>query len=389
MGKFDFNNSRYARFFSDRTNQNFLQTFVNTEGLFRSNYGWWRTQFIKAANETPTAPDGAATFRAKAIDRVASPMMDLRAPLGDSTPMDQQGIKWYSATIPDFIAPGIVEKAQEREYKERLFTQFGNDADLVAQWTASVQTQFDSVDASLSNMGAQLQSTGSISYNYGKGVYSPLHNSVIPVENRKKAGTAAWTNPACKILSQMSKIEQEWRDAKGFTGPMQWMLTHKMFYNVFLKNQEVVDAIKAWRTLNKEFVSEGMAITKSMFDEAIKDYPGISPIVIVEEKQRNVTWDASVMVQGWDDNIAVLRPQGFAGEIQYTGILDQTMHEKYGSSIIEKTFARLEGGIYTLVNTTLNNGAYKEWHTDVMMSAMPSLSEFPYHVIVDTSQVGE
>lgn len=389
MGKFDFNNSRYAKFFSDRTNQNFLQTFVNTEGLFRTNYGWWRTQFIKAANETPTAPDGSATFRSKAVDRIASPMMDLRAPLGDSTPMDQQGIKWYSATIPDFIAPGIVEKAQEREYKERLFAQFGNDADLVAQWTANVQTQFDSVDASLSNMGAQLQSTGSIIYNFGKGINSPLHDSVIPAENKKKGGTTAWTQPTCKILTQMSKIEQDWRDAKGFTAPMQWMLTHKMFYNVFLKNQEVIDAVKAWRTLNKEFVTDGMAVTKAMFDEAIKDYPGISPIVIVEEKQRNVTWDASVMVQGWDDKIAVLRPQGFAGEIQYTGILDQTMHEKYGSSIVEKTFARMEGGIYTLVNTTLNNGQYKEWHTDVMMSAMPSLTEFPYHVIVDTSQTGE
>ena len=46
MPKFDFNNSRYARFFSDKTNQRFLQSFVNTEGLLYTNYGWYKTQFL-------------------------------------------------------------------------------------------------------------------------------------------------------------------------------------------------------------------------------------------------------------------------------------------------------------------------------------------------------
>ena len=44
MPKFDFNNSRYAKFFADKTNQRFLQSFINTEGLLYTNYGWYKTQ---------------------------------------------------------------------------------------------------------------------------------------------------------------------------------------------------------------------------------------------------------------------------------------------------------------------------------------------------------
>lgn len=84
MPKFDFNNSRYARFFSDKTNQRFLQSFVNTEGLLYTNYGWYKTQGVKAGAPTPTAPNGIATFSVKGRDLKAAPLMDLRAPLGDS-----------------------------------------------------------------------------------------------------------------------------------------------------------------------------------------------------------------------------------------------------------------------------------------------------------------
>ena len=111
MAKFDFNNSRYAKFFSDKTNQNFLQSFINMEGLLYTNYGWYKTQGVKASIPTPTAGNGTATFSVKGRDMKAAPLMDLRAPLGDSNQMDKEGIYWYTASIPDLIAPGFVETA--------------------------------------------------------------------------------------------------------------------------------------------------------------------------------------------------------------------------------------------------------------------------------------
>lgn len=64
-------------------------------------------------------------------------------------------------------------------------------------------------------------------------------------------------------------------------------------------------------------------------------------------------------------------------------LLDKTMAEKYGSSVISKVFATAD--IYTFMNTTLNNGDFKEWHTDLFVSAVPVLEEFMNHVIVDTT----
>ena len=104
-GKYDFNSSRYARFFADRSNRRFLQTFINTEGILYTNYGWYLTQGRKAAAPTPTDNSGVATFTVKARKVEAAPLMDLRAPLGDSNQMDKEGLSFYSATIPDFIAP--------------------------------------------------------------------------------------------------------------------------------------------------------------------------------------------------------------------------------------------------------------------------------------------
>ena len=44
MAKFDFNNSRYAKFFGSRENNKYLQTFLDNKDIFFCNYGWYKTQ---------------------------------------------------------------------------------------------------------------------------------------------------------------------------------------------------------------------------------------------------------------------------------------------------------------------------------------------------------
>lgn len=122
-----------------------------------------------------------------------------------------------------------------------------------------------------------------------------------------------------------------------------------------------------------------------MFNEAIRLRPELFPISIVSEKQRDVTG----VVNGWEANVAVLRPLGYAGTVKRTDILDREMYDKYGASDITRVFASSANGLYTIMNTTLNNGNLKEWHTDLMMSAVPVLEEFLYHVIVDTQTADE
>ena len=388
MAKFDFNNSRYAKFFSDKTNQNLLQSFINMEGLLYTNYGWYKTQGVKASIPTPTAGNGTATFSVKGRDMKAAPLMDLRAPLGDSNQMDKEGIYWYTASIPDLIAPGFVETAMEREAKERQFELFGNDADLVAAWVQTLQSQIDSADVTMNFMTAQLMSTGKIDYrNIGRGIQIPLHKADIPEENFTNAGTKVWTDPNCKILSQMAAQEKVYREKWGYQGAMVWQVTRKMFYEVLLPSSEAKELVDNYKKNPLAYIAstESAPTTQDLFVRAFRDYPGVSPIEIVEERERNLTNTGDTFVQGWDDKIAVLRPAGYACEFQYTNSLDRQMFQKYGSTVISKVWALANDGLCTVVNTTTNNGLYKEWHTDVMMSACPALVTFRNHVIVDTS----
>lgn len=388
MPKFDFNNSRYAKFFSDKTNQRFLQSFINTEGLLYTNYGWYKTQGAKAGSPTPTAPNGIATFSVKGRDLKAAPLMDLRAPLGDSNQMDKEGLYWYTASIPDFIAPGYVETAMEREAKEKQFELFGNDADIVAAWVHTLQSQLDSADATMNFMTAQLMSKGNIDYrNIARGIQIPLHKADIPTENFTTAGAKVWTATDCKILSQMAAKEKHYREKWGYEGALVWQVTRKMFYEVMLQNAEVKELIESFKKNPAAWIATTTAAptTKDLFLAAFRDYPGVSPIEIVEERERNKTNTGDTFVQGWADTVAVLRPSGYACEFEYTNNLDKQMFDKYGSSVITKIFAQANEGLCTVVNTTTNNGLYKEWHTDVMMSACPALITFRNHVIVDTS----
>jgi hypothetical protein len=396
MAKFDFESSRYAKFFSSKENTRYLQDFINTEGVLFTNYGWYLTQGHKAEQATPVDNRGIATFTVKSRKLEAASLMDMRAPLADSNQEDQKGIEWYTASIPDFIAPGTVETAMERDYKQRLFEEFGNDADIVAAWTAKVQSKVDSADATMNYMTAQLMSTGKLDYStIGRGIQTSIHKATIPEENFVTAGQEVWTSETCKLLTQMKRIEEKFRSDWGYTGALKWQVTHKMFHDVILKNAEVLEYMEEYRTANllggsvQIFSPTTMGATEDMFYKAIASYDGLSPIEIVVEKERNKTNTGDSFVHGWADNIAVLRPSGDACEFEHAEILDKMMFEKYGASTIDQVFATTNNGLGLLFNTTLNNGKYKEWHTDLALKACPALIEFPHHVIVDTATADE
>ena len=385
--KYDFQNSTYSKLWDSIEGYPLLSTILNDPAMIRSNFGFWKTKFQVDPNITPTDSTGAAVFVSRMKQLEMGMMMDMRAPLGDSVPTDKTGIHYYTGVIPDFIAKGTVEQAMEREYKERMFVEnFGNDAFLIAQFADEVQAKIDSADMTLSNMGAQLLSKGYIRYTAGDGIQANILKAYIPNENFQKAGTNVWTDADCMLLDQMAKIEKDMKESWGLENlAMQWEIPYDMFHNTFLKNKQVIDFVKSFRFFNNQVITENMQITEAMFREAIGQYEGISPIYVIEEKQK----DRTGIVQGWDSKAAVLRPAGFAGYIRHTTILDQQMYEKYGSSVISRTFAKTNNGLCTLMNTTLNNGNMREWHTDLMMSAVPSLDEFLYHVIVDTTVAGE
>lgn len=388
MAKYDFNNSRYAAFFNSSEGRAILQSFIDTSEMINVNYGWWRTQFSKAPYETPTDADGKATFMVKARKESSAPMMDMRAPLGEPLVMETKGISFYTGTIVDFISKAIEENAMEREYNERLFQEFGNDADIIREWVKRTQTLIDGKDQTLNYMGAYLISRGKLDWEVGQGIHAPIQKAEIPEENFVNAGEKVWTAPDCKILDQMVIIEDKFRQRTGYQGAMKWQVTLDQYQKVFLNNAQVKEWVMYLRNLNTnspQLAPEIAIIPDEMFTAAVSKYPKLSPIEIVQETEKDKTWAGEKMVHGWKDGIAVLRPVGDAGLIQYTEILDRTMAGKFGNNVVDINFGVLDGGIAYLANATMANGRYRSWQTSVMMSATPCLTEFPNHIIVDTT----
>lgn len=380
--KYDFQNSNYSKLWDSKEGGQLLTFLLNDPEMIRSNHNFWRQKFTVDPNITPTAADGTATFTSRMRKIETGSMMHMRSALSDTIVRDKKGIEFYTGVIGDFISDGFREQAMEREYKEQQFIEnFGNDAMIIAQFANEVQALVDSADQTLSNMGAQLMSKGHIYYNYGLGLQGGIYKAEIPAENFITAGEKVWSAPDCKLLDQMREIESKFRDAWGLDFQMQWEVPYDMWHNVILKNNQIRTWVLENRKLNNQVVVDNMVVTEEMVKEYIGTFEGVSPIVVVEEKQKN----EGVTVHGWKQNVAVLRPRGYAGVIRHTTILDQKMYEKYGSKLISRVFAKTRDGLCTVENITLNNGNMVEWQTHLLMSATPSLDEFLYHIIVDTT----
>lgn len=380
--KYDFQNSTYSKLWDSKEGGALLTYLLNDPELIRSNHNFWRQKFTVDPNITPTAADGTATFTSRMRKLESGSMMHMRSALSDTIVRDKQGVAYYTGIVGDFISDGFREQAMEREYKEQQFIEnFGNDAMLIAQFANEVQALVDSADQTLSNMGAQLMSKGHIYYKYGQGITGGLYKAEIPAENFITAGEKVWAAPDCKLLDQMREIENKFKDAWGLDFPMQWEVPYDMWHNVVLKNNQIRTWVLENRKVNNQVVVDDMIVTEAMVKEYIGTFEGVSPIVVIEEKQKN----EGVTVHGWKQNVAVLRPRGYAGVIRHTTILDQKMYEKYGSNLISRVFAKTRDGICTVENITMNNGNMREWQTHLLMSATPSLDEFIWHVIVDTT----
>ena len=374
--------STYNKIWDSREGRQIVTTILNTPELIKANHTFWMEKFRVDPQITPTNQEGEAIFISRMRQLESGVLMDMRAPLGDSKPEDKKGLAYYSGAIPEFISKGFVEKATEREYKERLFEQFGDAALVAAYATDVLQSRIDSANQTLSNMGAQLLSTGKIVYKYGEGIKSNVLKAEIPAENFLKAGAKVWTDTSAKLLDQIVKIVKDVKDATGVDFAWQLEVTKDQFNNCFLTNAQVIEWIRYVNIINNQPLPDKMVITRDMAMPALAKFPDLPPIVIVEEKQKDAD---STMVHGWKNGVAVLRPAGYAGYIRRTTIKDTEMFQKYGNSVNSYSFAPALNGIGVIRNSVIVNGNFKEWHTDLVMAGVPSLDEFLYHYIIDTT----
>ena len=375
-----FESSKYSKIWGSDEGRLIVDMILADPTLIRSNHTFWTTKFKVDPQLTPTNQEGEAVFKSRMRPMESGVLMDMRAPLGDSTPMDVKGISAYTGVIPDFITKGTVEKATERWYKEKNFEQFG-DARLIAQYATDVlQAKVDSANQTLSYMAAYLLSRGNLSYLQGEGIQDNLYKAAIPEANFDNAGAKVWTDKSARILDQMLEKEEKYKELWGIEPSMQWEMSRKTFRECFLQNEQVVEWVRYVNVINNTPLPEKLVINDEMALNAIAKFAGISPIVIIEEKQKDIN---NGVVNGWKDGVVVYRPAGYAGLIRHTSILDTEIFSKYANKVNSYNFSKTLNGLLTIMNSVVVNGNFKEWHTDGMMAAIPTLDEFLYHVIID------
>ena len=377
-----FEQSTYNKIWDSTEGRQIVTQILNTPELINANHTFWMEKFRVDPQITPTNAEGEAPFISRMRQMESGVLMDMRAPLGDSVPEDKKGITYYSGIIPEFISKGFVEKATERDYKEKLFEQFG-DASLVAQYATDVlQSRLDSANQTLSHMSAQLLSTGKIIYNAGVGIQGNVLKAEIPAANFLKAGAKVWTDTTARLLDQIVKIVEDINDATGLDIQWQLEVTKDQFKSCFLKNEQVIEWVRYMNIINNQPLPERLVLSRDMAMSALASFEGLPPIVIIEEKQKDAD---STIVHGWKAGVAVLRPTGIAGYMRRTTIKDTELFTKYGNSVNSYSFTPALNGLATVRNSVIVNGNFKEWHTDVVLAGVPSLDQFLYHYIIDTT----
>ena len=376
-----FEQSTYNKIWDSTEGSQIVTQILNSPDLINANHMFWTEKFRVDPNITPTNQEGEAVFISRMREIESGVLMDMRAPLGDSVPEDKKGIAYYSGVIPEFISKGTVEKATERDYKEKLFEQFGDVALVAAYATDVLQSKIDSANQTLSNMSAQLLSTSKIIYKSGVGIQGNVLKAEVPAANFLKAGAKVWTDTTARLLDQIVEIVE---DVKDKTGIANWQLevTKDQFKNCFLKNAQVIEWVRYMNIINNQPLPERLVLSREMAMSALASFEGLPPIVIIEEKQKDAD---STIVHGWKAGVAVLRPTGIAGYMRRTTIKDTELFTKYGNSVNSYSFTPALNGLATVRNSVIVNGNFKEWHTDVVLAGVPSLDQFLYHYIIDTT----
>ena len=382
--------STYSKIWDSQEGRQIVTSILNDPNLIKANHIFWREKFLVDPMVTPTNAEGEAVFTSRMRQLETGVLMDMRAPLGDSKPEDVKGMQAYQGTIQEFISKGTVEKATERLYKEKYFASLG-DAELVARYAIDVlQPKIDSANQTLSYMSAYLLSHGNLAYKQGEGMQGNIYQPYIPATNYRKAGAKVWADTEAPLLEIMRQHEREIKDATGLNIAWQWEVTRDMFENVILKNKQVIQWIKDMYLVDSSQIAvgtnniTGLVVNEDNFYKYVGKFQGLSPIVIVEEKQKD-TYNG--VVSGWKEGIAVFRPAGYAGLVRRTTIADvELLRPEWTNPNNIYSFAPALEGLAVVRNATIANGNLKEWHTDVVLAATPSLDEFLYHYIIDTTK---
>lgn len=386
--KFSIENAAYTQLWDSVNGPTIINMILNDPDLLWTKPHYYSTAF-SMGEYVPTNEDGSASFTVKAELPSHSTVMDMRAPLGEGKPMEEGESLEYSGSIKGFIAPTWKQTATARMYQEKLMAKYGSDAAILKGFaTNELAPRIEAGYQTLDYLAIRAETTLKCRYDVGRGLKGNIY--AIPAEYRQteKAGAKVWTDKTADILTSVMNIqEKKWLEW-GVELPMQFKVTEDFFKNVIMKNDIVINTIKTnWLTDQGQLVAgvdnvSNWVITEENFNKYVAaSIPNFPKLTIVKSKQ---LIDGK-LVDPWEPGVAILCPQGYAGRILRTDSLDEEVYSKYGNNACSFAFSRTADGLMLVMNSLLPNGSLTERQMKVIMDAVPTLTDFQYRVIIDTT----
>lgn len=390
--KFSVENAAFTQLWDSVEGPTILTMVLNDPDLLYVKPHYFSTAF-KMGRYVPTDETGLASFTVKAELPAHSTLMDVRQPLGEGKPLEEGESLSYSGSIRGFIAPTYNETAMARLQKEKLMEKYGSDAAILKGFaTNELAPRIESGYQTLDYLALKAETSFKCFYDRGRGGNAKVY--AIPQEYRQfvKAGPKPWTDPDADILTSVMNIQEakwlEW----GIEIPMQLKVTEDFFKNVIMKNNIVINTLKTnWLTAQGQLVAgvdtvSNWVVTEDNFNRYVAaSIPDFPKLTIVKSKQM----DKGVLVDPWENGIAILCPTGFAGEILRTNSQDEEIYSRFANNACQFAFSRTADDLMVVMNSVLPNGNLKEYHTKVWMDACPVLTDFQYRVLINTKESGE
>lgn len=404
----DFSESSFFQIWSPEGRVVVSEVLNNPDLIEVNNNSAWRMDFAIDPEITKHDEKGFAVVTAMMREVEPGIMSDMRAPLGDSLPVEQGNAETYTVPIAHFTTRHFHEtKATMMDKKsryEQLRETYGEyDAQLIASYAEKLQGFIDGANMTLTNMGEQLMTNGYVFYDKGAGIHAGVHKAKIPAKNFLKAcvykmsGTSevqtTWADTDCLFISSMNRLIEQINTKLGKTWNWQLDLPKAIWDNYIKKNTEVLTTM--YMRVNPNILSDSqMAFAAKGYTFEDADILAMlnsrinNCTVFIHNSAQHDAFEG--VVRGWKAGIATLRPLGRAGMIRHTDIIDsEWFDDKYSNPAVKDFYVPALAGLGFINNTIWPNGRDLEYRTRYIYSATPSLDEFLYHFILNTGSASD
>ena len=398
----DFNDSTFMSFWKAEGRDVLMQILADPT-MIKPRYMGWQMDFSIDPEITKHDNKGNADVRAYMRQIENGVMSDMRAPLGESLPMEQGNGQFYTAPIAHFTSkhfhettPTMYDKRKRFEELREAYSQA--DAEFIAAYAEKVQVFLDGANMTLTHMGEQLMTKGYLYFNQGSGIHAGIYKAEIPAANFLKAcmykmsGSSevqtTWADLDALMIDSLRRLVKMLNDHFGVEWQWQLDVPKAIWDNYIVKNKQVLDLVRWQKNVNGVSLPSVVYVTDAMVNEMLAEQTGLPKIVVHDTKQKD---ENNGVVSGWASGIVTMRPVGKAGLIRHTDIIDAEYFGDEGMknpAVIDNYTPALYGLGY-LENSIWPNGRMKEYRTRLIYSATPTLDEFLYHIIMDTANASD